>query len=145
MGDKFDFQFDGYDDLRTLLNNLEVLVEKKEITEGEKAAARYLITKGRERLKTRLKKSHSNNLMRSFTYRMRKKNAGVLVGFKRPEGSAAHLVDKGTKDRITARGANRGSITGNNFWSDTRTNDSDKAMEIMMNAIEASIDKILLR
>lgn len=142
--DGIKFQFDGYDDLRTVFKNLEDVIDSEEIKQGTRAAAKYLMSRGKSRLKSRLK-SKSSNLAHSFTYKMKKKNGGVLVGFKRPQGSAAHLVDKGTKRRTTSSGANRGRIKANNFWTDTRTNDTDTAMQIMMDAVQSSINKILLR
>lgn len=44
---------------------------------------------------------------------------GARVGYKRPGGNAAHLVDLGTQERYTKKGLYRGKVTPRKFHSGT--------------------------
>ena len=147
--------------LRCDIHNLEVVQEalselkntresRKEVKEGLKKAGRLLIKGGKDRLKARMlmpRKDRTGNLLRSFKHRIKKKNAGVLVGFRRGKNGGNHswLVSEGTNPRKTSRGYNRGWLRPNNFWSDTRNQDSPKAMNIIMDHIEQAIESIKRR
>lgn len=130
------------EELLAQLKILQDLVNRKEITDAERKAAKMMMERGRDKLIATLI-GNSDHLVDSFTYRMRKgKFTGVLVGFKRPGGNVAHLVDKGTKDRKTKTGASRGKIKGSHFWTDTKEQYADKAVNDMMAAIDSAIKKI---
>lgn len=130
------------EELLVQLKILQDLVNRKEITDAERKAAKMMMERGRDRLIATLI-GNSDHLVDSFTYRMRKgKFTGVLVGFKRPGGNVAHLVDRGTKVRKTKTGANRGKIKGSKFWTDTKEQYADKAVNDMMEAIDSAIKKI---
>lgn len=132
-------------DARELLVKLKILqnlVDRKEIVNAERKAAKMLMEHGRDRLIATLI-GNSDHLVDSFTYRLKKgKFAGVLVGFARPGGNVAHLVDRGTKDRRTSTGASRGRIKGSQFWTNTRDTYAPVAMKEMMDAIDQAIRKI---
>ena len=131
-----------YEDLLIQLRMMQKLVDRKEITDAERKAAKMLMEEGRNKLIATLI-GNSDNLVDSFTYRLKKgRFAGVLVGFKRPGGNVAHLVDKGTKERYNKNGAYRGKISGSHFWTDTREQYAPKAMDDMMDAIDRAIRKI---
>lgn len=131
-----------YKELMVQLRILQNLVDRKEITDAERKAAKMLMEKGRDNLISTLI-GNSDYLVDSFTYKLRKgKFAGVLVGFKRPGGNTAHLVDRGTKERHTRTGANRGKIKGSRFWTDTKDQYADKAINDMMEAVDRAIKKI---
>jgi hypothetical protein len=145
-------------DVRDLPDVQEALVElsktretRKEVKDGLKEAGKFLIKRGKERLKARLimpRKDRTGNLLKSFKHRIKKKNAGVLVGFRnkgKNSGNHSWLVSEGTKPRKTSKGYNRGSVRPNNFWSDTRNQDSPKAMNIIMDHIEQAIESIKRR
>lgn len=130
------------EELLAQLKILQDLVNRKEITDAERKAAKMMMERGRDKLISTLI-GNSDHLVDSFTYRMRKgKFTGVLVGFKRPGGNVAHLVDKGTKDRKTRTGASRGKIKGSHFWTDTKEQYADKAVNDMIAAIDSAIKKI---
>lgn len=131
-----------YQELLIQLKMMQKLVNRREITKAERDAAKMLMDRGRDRLIGTLI-GNSDNLVDSFAYRMKKgKFAGVLVGFSRPGGNVAHLVDKGTQERKTRTGASRGRIKGSHFWTDTRDQYAPKAMEDIMAAIDSAIKKI---
>ena len=138
-----DIQVDVHaEELLVQLKILQNLVNRKEITDAERKAAKMLMERGHDKLVATLI-GNSDNLVDSFTYRMRKgKFTGVLVGFKRPGGNVAHLVDRGTKDRKTKTGASRGKIKGSRFWTDTKEQYAPKAIDEMMDAVDAAIKKI---
>lgn len=130
------------EELLVKLKMLQDLVNRKEITDAERKAAKMLMERGRNKLIATLI-GNSDHLVDSFTYRMRKgKFTGVLVGFKRPGGNVAHLVDRGTKDRKTKNGAYRGKIRGSKFWTETKEQYADKAVSDMMEAVDRAIRKI---
>ena len=97
-------------ELLNLPKVIKVLQEVQHFPEVEKGTkdalrdgARYLLRKGRTRLRQRMKsgtKGVTGNLLRSFKYTIKKKNRGVLAGFKGGKGGGNHswLIDKGTKD-----------------------------------------------
>ena len=87
------------------------------------------------------RKGVSGNLLKSFSYRIKKRKFGALVGFKQT-GKHAHLVSQGTRKRYTRKGLYRGFVTGNHFWEDTRSKDTPKAMVLILNQIKASITNI---
>jgi len=123
---------------------LKNLVNAKEIIAAERKAAQLLKDRGYERLLATLI-GNSDNLVESFTYKLRngtKSMTGIRVGFKRPGGNVAHLVDLGTVDRYTKTGAYRGRIKGSHFWTDTKEQYAPKAMDIMMDAVDDAIKKI---
>ena len=58
----------------------------KEVNEGIKKGAQYLVRMGKKRLRQRMKSSSkgvTGNLLGSFTYKIKKQNLGVLVGYKK--------------------------------------------------------------
>jgi len=129
-------------ELLVQLRLLQNLVDRKEIVDAERKAAKMMMEKGRDKLISTLI-GNSDYLVDSFTYRLKKgKFAGVLVGFARPGGNVAHLVDRGTRDRRTKSGANRGKIKGSRFWTSTKDQYAPVAMDEMMDAIDRAIRKI---
>lgn len=127
----------------------------KGTTESLKLGARYLIRKGKLRLRQRMKsgsKGVTGNLLNSFKFRIKKKNKGVLTGFKGGKGGGNHswLIDQGTKDRWTRKGYFRGRVhrktgIGNKFWSDTRTQEVNNAMRIVLIKLQETINNIRSR
>ena len=122
------------------LESIKHFVEtEKEINQGLKKSAQYLIRQGKKKLKDRMlsgSKGVTGNLLKSFTYKIKKNNAGVLVGFKR-SGSHSWLVSEGTKKRNGT-----GQVVGNKYWSDTKQKDTNTAMYYVMQSIRQSISNI---
>lgn len=130
-----------------LMKQLAILrdvVNSKEVVAAERKAAKMLMDRGYNQLVVTLK-GNSDNLINSFTYKLRngkESMSGIRVGFKRPGGNTAHLVDRGTDERYTRTGAYRGRITGSRFWTDTTNTYAPIAMNDMVDAVEAAIKKI---
>lgn len=146
-------------ELLNLPRVIKVLQEVQHFPEVEKGTkdalrdgARYLLRKGRTRLRQRMKsgtKGVTGNLLRSFKYTIKKKNRGVLAGFKGGKGGGNHswLIDKGTKDRYTRKGYFRGRVhrktgIGNKFWTDTRKSESNNAMRIVLVKLQETVNNI---
>lgn len=148
MNDDLQVDVQGLDDILTAFNYLNDLLDKKEVRAGLRDASRMLMKQGKQNLKSRLKSGPSGvtgNLLRAFRYRIKRRNVGSLIGFdysKQGKGYHAHLVDKGTAERTTKEGYKRGHITGNKFWTDVNTNDTDRAMNMVARAIQSAIAKI---
>lgn len=126
---------------------------EKGTTDALRQGARYLIRKGRLRLRQRMKSGHkgvSGKLLKSFKYTIKRHNKGVLVGFKGGVGNHSWLIDKGTKDRYTKKGYFRGRVhrktgIGNKFWTETKNQETNGAMRIVMNKIQETINNIIAR
>ena len=84
----------------------------------------------------------SGKLLASAAIKTRKKDGKVYVGFKRPGGGAAHLLDKGTTARRTNTGANRGRIVASNFHTNAVQQKKDEAMQVLYRSIQDSLDRI---
>lgn len=138
------------------LNRMNVLLEKYDkvdqnnIVQGAlKQGMEVIVAEGKSNLATRNKKK-TGNLARSFRLSTNKKKAYSLGGFKRGKegGAHAHLIDRGTNERWTRKGAYRGSISkgnpnsGSGFWSDAVADKGQEGLQRLMNAIYEAIDKI---
>lgn len=125
------------------LDNLKNLpTYDKEINAGLKKGAQYLVRMGKKRLRQRMKsgsKGVTGNLLKSFTYKIKRKNLGVLVGFKK-KGSHSWLVSEGTKIR-----KGRGQVIGNKYWKETRQRDTNTAMYYILHSIKQSINNLKSR
>lgn len=57
------------------------------------------------------------------------------------------VVDLGSYKgkRHTRKGANRGIFKGTKFWTETNEQDANKAMNMVIDSIERSINKIMSR
>lgn len=134
--------------IQSVLKELsEVRESRKEVKKGLSEAGKLLKKRGKERLRARLimpRKDRTGNLLKSFRHKVKKKNRGVIIGFKMSKGggSYAHLIDKGTKSRKTEKGYRRGWVTANSFWSDTRESDAPKAQQIIVDHINEAIQAI---
>lgn len=119
------------------------VTQHKTVDAALKIGARYLMNRGRLKLRQRMKnrKGVSGNLLKSFSYRIKKRKFGALVGFKQT-GKHAHLVSQGTRKRYTRKSQYRGFVVGNAFWEDTREKETPRAMVLILNQIKASINNI---
>lgn len=131
------------------LNRLGNVQTDRNVGNGLKKAGNYLIRKGKEKLRNRLKaykwhNYHHNstgNLRKSFAITIFKRNRGVIAGFTK-KGSHAHLIDLGTNERKTARGYNRGRIKPSKFWTDTKQEDTTQAQGLIMTGLERALNKL---
>lgn len=93
----------------------------------------------------------TGNLKRSIRRKQVKKWVSVYGGFKKGKGGGnhAHLVDRGTDERWTKKGAYRGSVskgspnTGSMFWTRAVESKGPQAMEKTMDVIYNEMNKII--
>lgn len=117
------------------------------IDKGLKDATAVLMAEGKRNLKQSYKTSPWNKrtgrLERSFTNRINRKTVAGYAGFKRPEGSHAHLVDSGTVDRWTKSGAYRGKVKPTRFWKNAVDSKANKAIETLLESVQNTLVKIV--
>lgn len=129
------------DSILYLVRELEEFEKSKAIKKGLQAGGNVIKVEGRRRLKERLKSTGTGKLLNSFQVRVKRNKAGVLTGFN-GGGRHSHLVDRGTKKRLTKSGANRGIMPANSFWSDTESVDYPKAVDKIFAGVEKAVQRI---
>lgn len=130
------------DNILYLVRQLEQFEKNKAIISGLRAGGNVFKAGGRQRLKQRLSSPGGNGkLLNSFQVRVKRNKAGVLTGFN-GGGRHSHLVDRGTKKRLTKSGANRGIMPANYFWSDTESVDYPKAVDKIFAGVEKAVQRI---
>ena len=123
------------------------LRQEKALLSAMRQAANVVRRAGVANLRQRLKWSRGTTgslLLQSRVYR-RKKQMAVAAGFRRPQGSHAHLVDLGTGPRYTIRGQYRGKMPANFFWSQASAQNEDKVQTVFLDAVERAITRILTK
>ena len=138
-----------------LIRNLEDLEKDEAVRRGLKDAGNVFKAGGQRRLKERMKTREgvTGNLNESINVRVKKRRPGVLIGFRQGKngGNHAHLIDQGTNNRYTTgkksvrAGIYRGRVTGNAFWTDTRSQDYPQAMDKLYEGIERAVSRITER
>lgn len=132
------------EDVRKLnekLNQLGAVVKEGIVQRGLREAANIVLKETKSSIE-RHGFVRTGKLLSSAAIKTRKKDGKVYIGFKRPAGAAAHLLDKGTVVRHTRTGANRGRIVASNFHTDAVRRKKDEAMQVMYRSIEESLNRI---
>lgn len=132
------------EDVRKLnekLNQLGAVVKEGIVQRGLREGANIILKETKASIE-RHNFIRTGKLLSSAAIKTRKKDGKVYVGFKRPAGAAAHLLDKGTAVRHTRTGANRGRIVASNFHTDSVRRKKDEAMQVLYKSIEASLNRI---
>lgn len=123
------------------------LRQEKALLSAMRQAANVVRRAGVANLRQRLKWSDGTTgllLLQSRVYR-RKKQMAVAAGFRRPQGSHAHLVDLGTGARYTKKGKYRGEMPASYFWTDASRQNEDKVQAVFLDAVERAITRILTK
>ena len=116
-------------------------VIQKAISEG----LDVIVRQGKANLAASNIKTRTGNLKGSFKKLTNKSQLKGYAGFKRPQGAAAHLIDRGTKKRSTKSGANRGAVVGNYFWTRAVEMKRDIAQRELIESVEKTIQNIINR
>lgn len=130
------------------LDALEKVDQGQAIQNALRNEMKPMIAQGKSNLMVR-NKIRTGNLIGSFGLRTNRKKAYAVAGHKRPQGAAAHLVDRGTAQRYTKKGYYRGSVSkgqpnhGSGYWTDAVNQEGPKALEGLMDAIYEQISKIM--
>ena len=132
------------EDVRKLnekLNQLGAVVKEGIVQRGLREAANIILKETKASIE-RHNFVRTGGLLSSATIKTRKKDGKAYVGFKRPAGAAAHLLDKGTAVRHTRTGANRGRIVASNFHTEAVRRKKDEALQVLYRSIQASLERI---
>jgi hypothetical protein len=148
---KFSLNEKEYGAVMRKLGTLSTVEQRAVIRKAYKESGKILITAGKSSYMARNKK-RTGGLYRSLTAKLKKKNSGVLSGFRRGPGlgNGAHLIDRGTADRYTKKGYYRGRIDGTDngktgrtyFWTDVVEAKGDEAMNRIMDAVFDAVEEI---
>lgn len=128
--------------IMNMLSDLSKFERDAVIAKGIQEGLKIVVQEGKSNLAASGTKVRKGNLSGSFKVLTKKKDLKGYAGFSRPKGSAAHLIDRGTAVRHTSKGANRGKVTGNLFWTKAVEGKSGKAMQELYDSIEKSIKMI---
>lgn len=143
-----------YKHVQEQLTKLSELEKTAVVQRGLEEGIIVIVNQGKRNLKARLSndpvnvKRRTGGLYQSIGRQVKKKKMKAYAGFKRPKGSAAHLVDRGTEKRWTKKGAYRGSVskkspnTGNMFWTDAFNAKKNEAAMELMDSVKKSIQKL---
>lgn len=148
---KFTLNEQEYQAVVRKLGELSNVEQKGVIRSALKQSGNILINAGKSSFLAKNKKK-TGNLYRSFTSQYKKKNSGILIGFRRGKGlgNHAHLINYPTKERWTKKGYYRGKIAGTErgktgatyFWSDVVQVKGNEAMERIMEAVFDAVNQI---
>ena len=132
-----------YRKLMGLLTGLSEFEKDAVVAKAIQEGLKVIMQQGKTNLATSGTKVRKGNLSGSFKVLTNKKDLKGYAGFKRPQGAAAHLIDRGTKVRYTRNGAKRGKVTGNLFWTNAVRDKSGKAMDELMDSVQKTIQRII--
>lgn len=138
-----DLQVKNEDAIRYLVRSLDEFERNKVIRAGLASAGAYLRSQGADRLRMRMRNPNgiTGNLLESMHFRVKRRRLGVIVGFKRPEGSHAHLIDEGTSER-QSRYRKTGKVKPTYFWTETKNEDQQDAWYMLEESIEKAVNRI---
>lgn len=147
MADNFTATLDKKDYIKVMntLNGLSNFQREAIINKAISEGLDVIVREGKANLASSGTKVRTGNLSGSFKKLTKKSQLKGYAGFSRPKGSAAHLIDRGTKVRTTRTGANRGRVIGNLFWTRAVEDNKQKAQDALMESIRKTIDKIITR
>lgn len=142
----------GIERIYSLVDELKEVDKNKAIRSGLSRGAAVFVRVGRSELRRR-NNEHTGSLMRSFTTRLAKKKLSAYSGFNRSVklgddkglGNHAHLVDRGTTDRYTKKGAYRGKMPASYFWTETKRSGESEAMKKVESGVIQMVEKLKQR
>lgn len=110
------------------------------LTKGVDYINRFVKRATKKQFKVR-KGNLSTSVMRKYI----KKRVAAYGAFSRPKGAVAHLLEYGTKERITKNKQKRGRVKPSYFKTSIIDTKGNSAMNIAADAISAEIYRILSR
>lgn len=126
------------------LSALEDVDKAKAIQIGLTKGVDYINKFVKKATKTQFK-VRKGNLSTSVMRKYLKKRVAAYGAFSRPKGAVAHLLEYGTKDRYTRKGAYRGRVKPSYFKSSIINEKGKAAMDIAADAISVEIYRIISR
>lgn len=130
------------------LNQLSEIERDAVINKGLSDGAGIIRRETNKNMHNKVKRRKGN--LYSSLSKLKRRNAkkwgpAYYVGFKRPQGAAAHLIDKGTNERWTKKGYYRGKVTPRLFHTQSVERKGEEALRRVEESIRISIDRIMNR
>lgn len=145
----------GQQRINEMLRQLSAIDSDKAVEAGIRKGVNLLREGGIKRLKERMKKPEgvTGNLLKAFQVKVKKNKLGGLAGFGmitdtqggKIRANHAYIVDLGTGERTRADGSSTGKMPALKYWTDTRNEDMDKAIDAVLDGTEKAIIKIMTK
>ena len=143
----------GEDRINAMLQELNDIDSNKSVKAGIRKGVNLLRRGGIRRLKERMKSPEgvTGNLLKAFQVKVKKNKLGGLAGFGMSvdtQGGTiramhAFIVDLGTAERERQNGGSTGKMPALRYWTDTRNEDMDSAVDAVLKGTEQAILKIM--
>lgn len=144
----------SYQKFMNIISSMEKVEQTQVVRSALQTAIQTIINTGKQNLNTR-NGVKTGNLKKSFTRKVVAKKAVAYGGFRRSApgkrvkgANHSYLVDRGTTNRWTNKGAFRGSVSkgrpnsGSMFWTDAVQSQGPVAMNRLMDAIYRALDNM---
>jgi hypothetical protein len=143
----------GTQGIDNMLQGLSDIDQNKIIKAGLRAGVNMLKNAGKRRLRERMHNPAgvTGNLLSAFSVRVKKNKLGALAGFQMiTENSSgekirvghAYIVDSGTGERRRKNGGSSGVMPALKYWTDTKNQDTDRALEIVEESVVKAVTKM---
>lgn len=143
----------GQQRINEMLKQLNSIEQNKAVKAGIRKGVNLLRQGGIRRLKERMKKPEgvTGNLLKAFQVKVKKNKLGGLAGFGmvtdtqggKIRAEHAYIVDAGTGERTRANGASTGKMPALRYWTDTKNEDMEKAINAVLDGTEKAMIKIM--
>lgn len=143
----------GQQRINEMLKQLNDFDRNKSVKAGIRKGVNLLRRGGIRRLKERMKSPEgvTGNLLKAFRVKVKKNKLGGLAGFGMAvdtQGGTiramhAFIVDLGTGQRTRKKGGSTGKMPALHYWTDTRNEDMDSALNEVLKGTEEAILKIM--
>ena len=146
-----------YSRMMTALSDLSKFERENIIIYGLKEGLTPIAKLGRMNYTAAGLRIRKGKLYKSIGVTIIKKDLKGYAGFKRPDGAAGHLLDRGTAirrtykaytDRLGRRypaGMNRGRVRASMYWTRAVDAERNKATNTLMESVEKTIENIIRR
>ena len=144
----------SYQKFMNLISSMEKVDQTNAVRTALQSAIQTIINAGKQNLQAR-NGVKTGTLKKSFTRKVVAKKAVAYGGFRRSApgkrvkgANHSYLIDRGTANRWTGRGAYRGSVSkgnpnnGSMFWTDAVQSQGPAAMQKLMDAIYRTLDNM---
>lgn len=134
--------------LEAQLARLTEFEKQETVARGMREATAIIKKEGKRNLSNTYIQEKSGKFKKSFSNRVDKKKLKGYSGFIRRKGyhgQLAHLLDRGTADRYTKKGAYRGKMRYTGFWTKAVESKGNEALRTMAESIQKTINRLLNR
>ena len=151
--DKVQATITGVEGIDNMLLGFAEIDRNRIIKSGLRAGVNLLKNAGRQRLRERMHNPAgvTGNLLKSFSVRVKKGKLGALAGFSmvteddkgnQVKVGHAYIVDSGTGERERKSGGSTGVMPALRYWTDTKNQDTGRALELVEAAIAKAVVKM---